>query len=375
MKILFIAPPIGGIDVYTNALSKALTKLGANVEIMGSLPKETAYDTKRRNWKSTHKVKEIASQVADRIPFHRFDINAFHFGKNDIEQYIPVVIDKKNIQIKNPIYYVHFLSRNLFSDYLSDSLAQQEVEEKVYNFFKSYIFFGKFAKKYMETQTDRKLKGIISFHPESHSKDIPLKTSAGVKIFFPSNPKNAVPKVIFAGFAANYKDYNLLLESFNYVQKPMTFVFAGPGWLKRIGVTSRQIGPVNISVVERYLTAQEYRFACEYSDFGIFPYRQPANSKEVFQGSGALPNFLFFGKPCITLNEGVLPEYVGRAGIIVKTNNPRDLANAINKMLDPATRMRYSRIAKQRSHLFSIERHAKDCLTHFENLLQKPEQE
>src|SRR5581483_9194423 len=110
--------------------------------------------------------------ITDRIKFDEYDIVAFHFGKNDIEQYIPVdLLERKDKKIKNVVYFVHFLSWNLFGQYLNDSETQKKIELSIKDFFNHYVFFGTFAKKYLEDKFNKKLNGIVNFLPETHSTD------------------------------------------------------------------------------------------------------------------------------------------------------------------------------------------------------------
>jgi len=371
MKILMIAPYSGGIDVYVNSLVKELRSLGAIVDIMGGTSHESAYDVSVKSWKSSEEVKRLVENITNRINFDEYDIVGFHFGKNDIEQYIPInLIERKGKRIKNAVYFVHFLSWNLFGQYLNDQATQTKIEQSIKNFFGHYVFFGTFAKNYLEDKFHKKLHGIVSFLPETHSLDnndpVELKRELGI-LGINIEEKSTI---FLPGFAGNYKDHLLLLKAFEYVNKPINFVFAGLGWRKRLGFKQKQIGLVDIYVIEKYFDGNEYHFMCEKSLFGIFPYKQPTNSQEVFQGSGTLPNFIYAGKASVVLDEGCMPEYVGRSGIVIKNGDPKELGMAINKLLDKDKRRIYEQESRKRVELFSIQNHAKSCLKYFELLLR-----
>jgi len=369
MKVLMIAPYSGGIDVYVKCLSQKLRTKGILVEIAGSKKGEEAYDSKVGKWKTSAEVKKMVKQIVDRICFANYDLVAFHYGKNDVEQYIPVVLDKKDIKPKKTVYFVHFLSRNLFDQYLKDPKTRTVVEDYAGNYFDGYIFFGNYDKLFMEKTYKKKFNGIINFLPETHSHEKIKNSQKTVSQFILRASRNSDPLVILPGFPAHYKDHNLLLSSFEYIKKPMTFIFAGQGWRKKLGFIRKKIKKVNILVVDKYLTTAEFKVLVENSLFGVFPYRQPDTKGEYFQGSGALPNFIYAGKPCIVLNEGAMAEYVGTAGIVVNSPSPQKFAQAINILLNPIKRNRFAKKARLRASKFSLELHTTKCLKFFENLI------
>ncbi|KKT39489.1 MAG: hypothetical protein UW29_C0013G0005 [Candidatus Collierbacteria bacterium GW2011_GWC2_44_13] len=361
MKILMISPSSGGIDVYVNRLSEILREHNILVDIDGSTKEESAFDVAKREWLSSDRVKEIVSKIASRIDFDKYDSVIFHYGKNDIEQYLPVVLSNIGKKINNPIYFTHFLSRNLFSQYLKDDKTQKEVEKAVCEFFKSYLFFGTFARKYMEKQSGNSLSGVVSFLPETHSHEI-LSESEIREFKNTFNHSESVPTVYLPGFPANYKDHEFLVNSLTYVNKKMRLVIAGRGWYKKLGFDKKIIGKAEIYVVDKYLNSKEYKYLSSYSAFGIFPYRQP-DGDEIFQGSGTIPNFIYEGKACLGLNEASVPEYIGSGGIITLTGDTKLFAEAIDKLLDPKIRRIYELESEKRRDKFSIETHAKEVIS------------
>ena len=365
-----IAPYMGGIDVYVNSLAGELRRLGALVDIKGGKSNESAYDVSIKSWKTSEELKRLVENITNRINFDEYDIVGFNFGKNDIEQYIPVdLLDRKGKKIKNAVYFVHFLSWNLFGQYLDDQGTQAKIEQSIKDFFNHYVFFGSFAKNYLENKFNEKLDGIVNFLPETHSldKDDPVELKRELKNLGLQIKEK--PTIFLPGFAGNYKDYLLLLKAFEFVDKPINFIFAGLGWAKRLSFRQKQIGLVDIYVMEKYFNGNEYHYMCEKSLFGIFPYKQPADLEEVFQGSGTLPNFIYARKASIVLDEGCMPEYVGKGGIVIKNSDPKDLGIAINKLLDGDKRRVYEQEITKRAELFSIQNHAKSCLKYFELLL------
>lgn len=365
-----IAPYTGGIDLYVSTLCKEIRKLGNEVEISGSIEGETAFDNIKKQFKSPQQVLDIANKIAERIEFGKYDIVAFHYGKNDIEMLLPTIIDKKKYANTKFIYYVHYLSRNLFLQYIPDKVIQNSIENAVYKFYDGYIFFGKFAQKFMMDKSLHELNGIVSFLPETHSQERHSCESRILESLIPDYKLVQDFCVVLPGFAANYKDYNLLLDSFRYIDNKLIFIFAGLGWRKRIP-EDIQIDNVSVRVIEKYLSPLEYRIITNASLFGVFPYRQPEIEGEYFQGSGTVPNFIYAGKSTIVLNEGAMAEYVGDSGIIVEKNKPIELAKYIDILLSDKKRRHVLEMnAKKRAHLFSVSKHANDCISLF-NALRK----
>lgn len=361
MKILMISPSSGGIDIYVNRLSEVLRKHDILVDIAGSTKGDSAFDEVKREWLSSNRVKEIVSEIASRIDFDKYDSVIFHYGKNDIEQYLPVVLTNTGKKVNNPIYFTHFLSRNIFAQYLNDVQTQKEVEKVVYDFFKSYLFFGTFAKEYMEKQSGKSLPGIVSFLPETHFHELLSEDEVNeFKVTFSYSKK--IPTVYLPGFPANYKDHEFLLSSLAYVNKRMRLVIAGRGWYKKLGFNRKTIGNVEIYVVDKYLNSKEYKYLSSFSSFGIFPYRQPKGD-EVFQGSGTIPNFIYEGKACLGLNEASIPEYIKDGGIITPVGDKKLFAEAIDKLLNRKARRIYELKSEHQRDNFSIETHAKQVIS------------
>ena len=111
------------------------------------------------------------------------------------------------------------------------------------------------------------------------------------------------------------------------------------------------------------MTSKEYKFLSSFSTFGIFPYRQPKKTDEIFQGSGTIPNFVYEGKACLGLNEASVPEYIGNGGIITPTGDTKLFAEAIDKLLYSEIRRVYELNAELRRERFSIETHAKAVIS------------
>ena len=273
MKILMITPPTGGIDVYVSRLAQEMQRLGYEVDLLGCQRNEMAYDIDNKKWRTSQEAKSLVKRVIHQVDFASYDVVAFHYGKNDLEQYFPVALRGEGVKINKSVYFVHFLSWNLFSDYLGDEDSRVEVEEAVYSSFDQYLFFGEFARKFLTNKADHSLSGIVSYLPETHSHEsVSESETREILAKYMSDESNNIETIFFPGFAANYKDHNLLLESLRYVDRPINLVFAGQGWSKRLGFDKKRINNVNTYVVDDYLTGKEYKVLSEKSLMGVFPF-------------------------------------------------------------------------------------------------------
>lgn len=361
MKVLIISPTIGGIDVYVNALAKELSIIpDVKVDVKGGKKSEAAYDVAKNEWRSSSDVKQILSKVANRINFNKYDFVLFHYGKNDVEQYIPVLLNNKGNKLPKLVYFVHYLSWNLFSHYLSDKKTAKQVEKVTTNFFDKYIFFGSYAKAFLEEKYMHPFSGKVIFLPETHANEsLSSKEVESFKALFHGKYLGKHKKVVYLpGFGSNYKDIDSVLKSLINIDQKFLLVIAGNGWIKRVGFVNKKIGKVQVRVVEKYLSSKEYKFLSSQSLFGVFPYRQPAEKDEHFQGSGTLPNYIYEGKATIVYNEGSLPEYIGKSGIVLKSGDVNALSEAISELLDNHKRKYYEKEAKKISYKFSIKQHA-----------------
>lgn len=367
-KVLMVSPPSGGIDVYVNRLTESLRGLGVVVDIAGSREEESPFDETNERWRSSQAVIDTVYEIASRINFENYDVVCFNYGKNDVEQYLPVVLENTNRKIKNPVYFTHFLSRNLFAQYLHDNQAQQEAEKAIYSFFKNYLFFSSFARDYMEKQSKIKLSGVVSPLPETHSHE---KLSNQEIEYFKKvfHFSGHTPTVYLPGFQANYKDTDFLLDAVCLVTGKIRLVIVGRGWRKKIGFNHKKIGKSEIYVLDKYPSSREYKFLSSHSAFGIFPYRQPGGD-EIFQGSGTISNFIYEGKACVGLEEASIPEYIGNGGIVTQAGDVKSFAQAIDQIFVPGLRSKYESYARGQRERFSLDSHTKQVFSFINSLVR-----
>ncbi len=365
-KILLVSPKTGGIDVYINVLKKALTELEVNFETFSS--EVIAYNVEEKKWKDAEVFESELKEEIRKIDWMSYDLIAYHYGKNDVEQLIPVLLEDQGIKVKKDIYFVHFLSWNLFSQFVSDPIRYKKVNKRTSE-FKHLVFYGNAPKDFWLNNIGKPEDYILSYYPEAHSH---IKVNETDLIAFNEKFKikdSDLPTIIWPGFPSNYKDHDLLLNSLKYIEQPIRVIFAGQGWSKRIG-EPEEINGSKVEVVDSYLSALEFKLAVEHSLFGVLLYKNPEIKDEFFQGSGTLPNFIALGKPTVVLNEGLLGEYVDKAGIVIEEHDPKILAKAIDKLTDTSTNKKLAENANMRRYLFSPNLHASTFIGYINSLLK-----
>ena len=366
MKVLMIAPHHGGINIYVKLLCDELKRNMIECDHIGSQLSDFPYNVQNKSWRSSNWAKNKVLELFKDIDFNSYDIIALHYGKNDIEQYLPVLLNKNKATYKTKfVYFAHYLSRNLFSKYLIDSETAFQIEELTNTFFDGYVFFGTFAKNHMNIQSS--IAQIVSYLPETHSHEI-LSKSDEYKYKKEFNYIEG-KTVYWPGYTSNYKNPEIFLRALENVKEELNVIFAGRGWEKRLGFKKKNISNSKINIIDREINSNEFKFLVEHSLFGIFPYQQPLDKDEIFQGSGVLPNYIYSGKATIVFNEGCLAEYVGDSGIVVEKTDISSFAQAIGKLCNNKDRAQYEEKSKNRSNLFSIATHSTQIKKFFTQLI------
>lgn len=357
MKILIVSPVVGGINIYISTVIRNLrdTK-DLEIDFFSTELNQSLYDPTKKTWCSSDVLMKKFNQKVVDVNWDKYDFILLNYGKNDAEQLLPVYLESIGFAFDKLVYFVHYLSWNLFSDYIVDlEMARKvkEVTKKIPNLF----FFGTFAKDYWIQNYSKPQNYIIDFLPETHSQEKVNESS--INEFFKENNivlDNSKKIIIWAGYPSNYKNHNLLLNSLTYIKTPINIVFAGRGWGKRIDKVKYSNSKIKVEIIDKELNSKEYLVCSLISEIGIFLYQQPANSNEIFQGSGTLPNYLYAGKPCIVLDEGAMTEYVQEAGLILKEKTAIELANKIDAILSESKK--YSNLAFARKSFFDQRLHS-----------------
>lgn len=366
-KVLMVYPRTGGLDVYVNGILNHIKTHQFKVDSFSSGIK--LFSPNDRTWISSSLLEQKLKEEIINLNWSQYDLIVYHYGKNDVEQYIPVLLRKLGIKVKKELYLVHYLSWNLFEDYVVDEKKFQEVNAITMD-MPNLMFYGEFPQKFWFKNYKLPKSYIINFYPEAHSYET---TTAKEQESFEKLIKykdSNLPLIIWPGFASNFKNYQLLFDCLYHLSQPIKVVFMGQGWKKRLKGYPTQINESEILVIERYLNPKEFSLAIQYSLFGILLYQQPEGDKEFFQGSGTLPNFIYQGKSTIVLNQGCLPEYVGESGIVLKRNDPKELAIAIETLLDESERRKRESVAQAKRPMFSMDVHTATLEGYIRHLLK-----
>lgn len=370
MKILMIGPQRGGIDVYVRRLTEALNLRGHEVLHRGIEPSEGAFDTKKMSWRCSDYVKDKVHRWSGALPIDEFDIIGYHFGKNDVEQYVPIALRNLGKRPLKSVYFVHFLSWNLFSEYLMDPDTGNKVRSAVLAEMDAYVAYGTRPKIQMQKWIPSPRPFVTSFYPSAHEVEFAneVALSTAQRNLLQSIPADKANLVILPGYAADYKANELLVEAASLIQRPLRIVIIGQGWHERFPFNVKTIKNVDFVIRDTELSPLEFAAACGMSEFGIFLYRAPENPEQMFQGSGTLPVFLERAKATLVLDDGVLPEYVGNAGIVVKSGDIVGLARGIEDLMIPEVRTNYEHHAQQRRTLFSMTTHSEQIEAFLQSL-------
>lgn len=359
MRILLIGPEEasgGSITPYLHGLAAGLRARGCRVDRVasGGVP----WDPARGGFLTFDEVRAAAAELLRGHDLAAYDLLSIHFGKLEIEQLIPVLWE--GIPRAPAVHHLHSLSWDLFRGFIPEPGMAERVEEATWS-MEGFVFFGRYAEEWCRAQAAGKPR-IVSFLP--HTPAAPRADGPRLSAEWRSDR----PLASMTGFASPWKDAESLLAAFERVTTPLDFVLAGPLWSERIPFRTREIGAVRVTVVDAYLDGDASANLIRQSDFGIFPYVEHA----TFQGSGALPNYLFHGIPVVAFDSANLAEQIADAGVLVPAGNRDRLARAIEAMAsDAELRARTTAAARARAPLFDPQRHADECLAFYREVVRR----
>lgn len=138
------------------------------------------------------------------------------------------------------------------------------------------------------------------------------------------------PLLLFCGFVRPYKGLDILLDALPLVlrERPLHLLIAGEFWqgtvAYRTQIEKLQLDKA-VTIIDEYLPDEMLTACIARADVVVLPYRSATQSAVVQLAFGQ-------GKPVITTDVGGLAEAVenGRTGLVVPSDNPQALAEAIN---------------------------------------------
>lgn len=352
MRILLVGSKQknGSLTPYIANLADDWSKLGHKVTWIGS--NRLPYDITRKCFFNPTQITSAAWALIETIDWNAFDIVSLHFGKLEIEQLFPLLLNNKK---KPPIvYHVHSTDWDLFKSFVPEEVLYQKMRAAIFK-LDSYIFFGTYALKLLGPSLPRYASKATVFYPASFNLKCPTQ-----------HVTNPMPHASMVGFYSPWKDVLPLVNLFTQVVLPLKFTLAGPLWDQVFNFRYRKFGQVEMHVNPTHLHGKRLSKIMGESDFGLFPY----TNHPCFQGSAAVSDYLFSGTPVLGYDAANLGEYIGKAGLVVPYK-PYNLINAINKTISSPQRIQHMRdCAQTRAKLFDKHAHAKACCDFFEDILK-----
>jgi hypothetical protein len=297
MKIVYISPKYNGLYQYAKPFVQRLKeKYGEDVFHFGF--KNICFDNDQIERNVTGIVKEIEIIHPDLIHYN--------YGTYDAEQLIPCFLERKLVKTKK-ILTVHSVQLDLFKktknrEYdINSNMFAREMD--------GYSFFTNYSKDIFDIQAK---PYCISFHPAT-LENIKLRKKDEIVILKKYSLNKNRLFVSLLGYASHWKssvDFIKLAQE----NKNIQFVIGGPHWIEKI---DKEIPDIDISklnnlvIIDKELDAKELVTLIRYG-IGFFPYFY----YKSFQGSGMLPNYLYYGRNCIINNFEPLKEYVKYTSVV-----------------------------------------------------------
>ncbi len=177
----------------------------------------------------------------------------------------------------------------------------------------------------------------------------------------PKTAGNEKYDVIFFGRIEPYKGINVLIDSLKFTHHCRTVLIVGKG-KPYFSTVSDQ---AEITFVNEYVPDDKLAVLIAESKMVVMPYLDATGTSTVIQAFS-------FGKPVIATNVGVFPEYVAEGGIIIQPNNPKQLAKAIDKLIEnDELRVNIGKFGnKKLKSDFDIITFCKDYIIEFEKVIK-----
>ena len=188
---------------------------------------------------------------------------------------------------------------------------------------KCFIFYSKFSQQTFETQYPKNQHSKISIKMQPYSY---YSNFGEINLL-------AKKHILFFGRISIYKGIDILLASipdFLKQNKDEVFVIAGKnsnGYQLDQDILKKF--PNNIIVINRYIPNKELGSLIRNSKFVVCPYLDATQS-------GVLMTSYAFNTPVVASSVGAFPEYIedNKFGILVKNNNPKELAQKMSEALN-----------------------------------------
>ena len=171
-------------------------------------------------------------------------------------------------------------------------------------------------------------KQVIGSYSSSIFSKLPISSLYSEYKKITSVKKNEPLLVLFIGRLEYYKGVDVFIDSVNHYNRnnkhpnKCKFTLAGKGNLE-----SKSYPPVNMNLINKFLTNEEFINLIENAHLLVFPYRQATQS-------GVLNMAISLNKPVVVSNVGALSEYVidKETGILVEELSSEKLAKIYSQL-------------------------------------------
>lgn len=369
MRVLVLGPDhVGGsLPPYLDVLASGLRQHEVTVDRCGSMG--IAYDQNRQRFWPVDRMIAAATDLLDQVDLGDYDLLSVHFGNLEVEQLLPALwADRPH---PPAVYHVHTLAPTLFRDHLPDPHWQHAVQHGI-RAFDGYVYFGQYARA--------RLAGLVPGDVPAGVAWLPTTIPAGTRAA--AHPALAAaldtpegrPVISLYGYAAPWKDVELLYVAVERMSVPARIVLAGDFWddPEQAGIdlthatTPVEVGVGEFVLVPGYLHAPGRAALARASHAAVFPYR----AHPSFQGSGAIADYLAHATPVVATDVANMAELIGDAGRTMPTGDTQALATALDGItVGGTTAADIARGADSRAHQFSASVHAARCLEVYHQVL------
>ena len=358
LRILLLGPVHdgGSLPPYLDVLTDALTAHGAAVTRHGST--EIPYDPGTGRFWPAERIRARAAELAADIDPSAHDVIALHAGNLEYDQLIPALLPTgSDVPV---VHHVHTLAPTLLREHTPAPELQQLVDS-AYAAAAGHVWFGAYARDRHPLPATNHGASVVAWLPTT----IPAATRPAAGIALGKALATDLPIVSLYGYAAPWKDAQLLVDALAHVRTPVRAVLVGDFWddpdqagvdLRKYVNTPRPVGRAGeLVVVPGYVDAPARLALVQASTAAVFPYRPHPS----FQGSGAIADYLAHATPIVATDTANMAELVGPAGVTVRTSQPAAFALGIDDVVGGGAHHRW---AAHRAHHFTPDAHAARCL-------------
>jgi glycosyltransferase involved in cell wall biosynthesis len=280
-------------------------------------------------------------------------------------KYVSKILSKQSYDIFIPTYYDDY-----FVELIGSKPFVLTVYDMIYELFPEYFIHDKMVvanKKLLMEKAARIIavsentkKDIIKLYPHIDSTKIDI-VYHGCSIKINNKSIVSLPEnyILFVGTRAIYKNFIFFVNSIVVILKsdPNLFLICAGGgdfnvsenqFINELGLTSQ--------IIQKHFDEEKLDAFYRNAKCFVFP--------SLYEGFG-LPvlESMACGCPVVLGNHSSFPEVAGSAGLYFELNNPDDLKNKINSLIqDETLRDEFSMKGLEQVKKFSWEKAALECL-------------